>query len=55
MLVGVEERFMFFELGGGVALHAAGTAVFGGAVAAGVGGSAVWSHPVFGVVRLVLL
>jgi hypothetical protein len=46
VLVGVEEWLVFFELGGGVALHAAGSAVFGGSVAAGVGGSAVWSHPV---------
>ena len=44
VLVCVEEWFVFFELGGGVALHAAGSAVFGGSVAAGVGGSAVWSH-----------
>lgn len=46
VLVVVEERFVFFELGGVVALDAGGSAFFGGSVAAGEGGSAVWGHVV---------
>ena len=46
VLVVVEERFVFFELGGVVALDAGGSAFFGGSVAARERGSAVWSHVV---------
>lgn len=46
VLVAVEEWFVFFELGGVVALDVGGSAFFGGSVAAGEGGSAVWGHVV---------
>ena len=46
MFVAVEERFVFLELGGLVALDVGGSAFFGGSVAAGEGGSAVWGHVV---------
>lgn len=46
VLVAVEERFVFFELGGVVALDVGGAAFFGGSIAAGEGGSAVWGHGV---------
>jgi hypothetical protein len=46
MFVAVEERFVFFQLGGVAALDAAGSAFFGGSVAAGERGSSVGSHGV---------
>lgn len=49
VLVAVEERFVFFELGRVVALDVGGSAFFGGSVAAGERGSAVWGHFVHAV------
>lgn len=46
VFVAVEERFVFFELGGVVALDVGGSAFFGGSVAAGEGGSTVRGHGV---------
>ena len=49
MLVAVEERFVFFELGGIVALYAGGSAFFWSSVAARKRRSAVRGHVVHGM------
>lgn len=55
VFVAVEERFVFFELGGVVALDVGGSAFFGGSVAAGEGGSTVRGHGVHAFEARILL